>query len=943
MQRAGRLLPLILMGLGVFGVVYLLFGEGMTGRLAGGSAARGGADEGPSYLTASAAELEAKGTTRPRKSAQEQAAEDAKQAQLDREKLKPFGVHGVVMDGSGRPIPKATVKLLDDPPRYRRRQGVPDGPAIDTTATNEAGEYIVGPCPPGGWCKVRAEAPGYAPTIQPVRMAGSRADLILDRGGGLEVKLLDTKGERVAGAQVIHQAGTVVTSVTTTDDGMARFAALPTGTGSLVVTKSGYGAVRDHNVAVAPGQTEERTMILPDAVEVEGTVVDAETQRPLPGARVSVRYQNLPSLEEAAREQAVTTDEDGRFTLTISVSGQENALLRAHHEGYAEARVWRNAQARGEAQLELRKAGEAIEGTVLSEDRQPVRGAVVRYQGQQQEDPDEVPEATTAADGSFVLALPPWATPGSRWNVVAVSESAGIGYGRARLPRKGQPPLQPLEITLGGVGSVKGTVTDAAGAPLPGAVVALQPDWSATQNRPGRERRPWQLLNIINDATIFNLSTVSGADGTFELTGVPALDYKLTASLGLDTTTNEEAIEVKSEATAEADVQLGEGKTIEGWVLDAEDKPIAGAYVNAQPTQRRGYGWWMNRASARSQSDGRFVLRGVASEEYNISASASGFGSANEKNIAPGEKDVRLVLKAMGWIVGTVRVDGSPYRGMFTVQARKQNQGGSGNRMRGGWGGGGHTRTFNTDDGKFEMKGLAAGEYAVTATTADGQVTLQQDVVSVAEGRASREARIELTEGAVVTGIVRDDVTGSGIPNLWVYANPTHDPSRPRAPNAYTQTDGQGRFELTGLGTAAYTISTWTGGMSISKPLDLTTGDRREVELVKQAPGQVTFTVVDENGEPVPGARPNIRTASGQWVGVDTGRLRREGIIDRGTDWRLFHNTGDDGVLTRYHVPPGFVKVWVTCSGYTASTQTEIEVRSGRTTEVAVTLKRAGR
>ena len=944
MQRAGRLLPLILMGLGVFGVVYLCFGESMTGGLAGSARDGSAEDGGPSYIGASAAELEAKGSARVRKSAAEEAAEKAREAEKDREALKPVGVHGLVLDASGNPIPRATVKLFDDPPRMRWRQGVPDGAAIDTTSTNEKGEFIVGPSPLHGWAKVRAEAPGFAPTIQRVRMRGARADLILDRGGALKLKLIDEKGAPVAGAQAIHQAGVVVTSVTSGEDGMAHFTALPTGTGSLVVTKPGFGAVRDGNVAVAPDATEERTLILADAMEVEGTVVDASNERPLAGATVSVRYMNLPSLEEEAAASTVTTDEDGRFKLTLSIGGQENAQLRTYKEGFAEERTWRNGQARGEVQIKLLKAGEAIEGTVLSDNRQPLKDVRIAFQGQQQENPDEVPEAVSTDDGSFVLPLPRWAKQGSRWNVVAVSKTHGIGYARATVPKEGQAPAQPLEITLGGVGNVSGTVTDASGAPLAGAVVSLAPDYASTQNRPGRERRPWQMLNIVNDATLFNLSTVSGADGTYTLTGVPVLEYKVSASLGLDTTKLEDAIEVRSDETAEADIKLGEGLTIEGWVLDAEDKPIAGAYVNAQPTNRRGYGWWMNRASARTQSDGKFVLRGVSDKDYQISASASGFGSASEKNISPGEKELRLVLKARGWIVGTVRVDGSPYRGTFTVTATKKQTGGRSRGMPMGWrGGGGMTRNFNTDDGKFEMKGVSAGEYTITAKTADGLVTLQADVVSVTEGRGSREARIELTEGAVVTGTLRDDETGRGIPNMWVYANPKPGGDGPPPPNAWTQTDRAGQYELKGLGTGAYTITVWTGGTSISQAIEITTGERRQVDLAKQRPGMVTFTVTDEKGEPVPGARPNLRTASGQWVGVDMGRLRREGIIEAGTDWRAVYNTDDGGVLTRYHVPPGVVKVWVTCNGYTSSQQTEIEVQSGGTTTVSVTLKAAGR
>ncbi len=942
MRRLGTFLPLLLMGLGVFVAIVLLFGDGMSGGFASGRGGREAADGPPSYLTASTIELEAKGTKRVRKSAAEKAAEEAAKKKAERKVLKSEGVFGIVTDAAGTPLPKASVMLLPDPPHLRTRNGVPDGAPIHSAVTDEKGEFVVGPSPDDGSAKVRAEAPGYAPTIQRVRQRGARVDLVLDKGGALNVKLLDAKGEAVSGASVIHQAGTVVSAATSGEDGVARFLALPTGTGSLVVTKDGYGAIRDNNLAVAPGETEERTLVLPDALEITGSVLDAETERPLHRAEIRVRYPNLPSLEaEAGEEEVHFTDEEGHFKLKAAVSGQEQAQLRVTYEGYAEARVWRNAMARGDVQVKLTKSGEAFEGSVLTENRQPLKGARVTYAWMQQENPAEVPETATGEDGAFVLPLPGWAGAGSGWTIIAISDEAGVGSVQASVPRKGKPPAKEVEITLGGVGLVKGVVTDGGGTPVAGAVVSLAPDWNAAGNRPGRKRLPWQLLRLVGDGSLFNLTAVSGADGTFRIPGVPALEYKVSASYGLDLVTLEEAVEVASEEEVEANVALGEGGTIEGWILDTEDKPVAGAYVSANPAQRSGYGWWRTRPTARSQSDGKFVLRGIGDEKYTVWASASGFGNAQEKNVSKGDGDLRLSLKARGWIVGKVNSEGSPFRGMFTVTVRRKSGGGN-NRpsMPGMWSPNQQTRTFNTDDGHFEIRGLGGGDYTVTAKTPDGLITVQADVVSVVDGRGSREAHLELTTGATLTGSVRNDETGRGMPNAWVYANAKPNPQGTPAPSGYAQTDAQGRYEIKGLGSGAYTITVWMSGSSITKQLDITAGERRQLDLVKQAPGMVTFVVTDAEGTPLQGARPNIRTAAGGWVGVNMAQMRKDGIIDGNVDWRVLYNTNGDGMLTRYHVPPGVVKVWVTLNGYANSQQTEIDVRSGATTEVAVTLKK---
>jgi len=940
-NRSSGFFLLLAMGLAVFAVVFLLFGDDMGGGYGGGS---GGATAGGALgdlLGTDQATLETKGV-KP-KSAEEIAAEKAAKDAAARAVRKEDGVFGTVTDARGHPIAGAVVKMLPDPAEDRRRQGVPDGEPVATAATNEQGEYVVGPSPADGHVKLRAEATGYAASMQRVPERGVRADFILDRGGSLDLRVIDMLGKPVAGAVVLHQAGDVISDETTDEEGKARFASLPTGTGSLVVTKTGYGAVRDYNVAVAPGATEERTLVLPQGMEIRGSVVDGETERPMPGVAVAARYPNLPTLEEADTP-TVKTDDEGRFVITGFVSGQEQLILRATMSGYVEGRAWINGMHKGEVQLKLFKPGEAFEGRVVDADGQPRGGARITYAWMQQESKSDVPSTESKEDGSFVLALPAWAAPGSDFTVLALSDAAGLGVVEASVPEKDQPRPTPLEIKLGGTGGVAGTVKDAGGQPVQGAVVSLSPDWKTAQQMARGGEFDWQILNVLGNGDYANLSAVTGMDGTYRITGVPALGYQVTASFGLDQFTLPDAVTVRAGDTATADISLGQGGTIQGWILDSDGKPVPGAYVSANPTQNQGWNWWRRQPTARSQSDGKFVLRGVTDGTWNLWAYAAGFGNAQHQNARQGDTEIQIRLKSLGWIEGVVSKEGQPFAGMFTVIVRPVQQDNRRSRvMRGGWGNqwfpGQQQRVFNTSDGRFQVKGLTAADYTVQASTNDGLIALQQDVVTVMDGRPSREAQLELTQGAIVTGTVRDDETGNPVPSCWVYANGTTEDGRP-APGGYAQSDAKGKYELKGLGRAAYKITAYVAGAPVTEAADLQPGDRRTLDLVKQPPGTIHITVVDEKDAPIADARPNVQTADGNYVGVNTTAMRRDGLLGESYDWRVLYQTNAEGVLVRYHVPPGVVTVTAWKNGYmTDGEPAQVVVASGQVTHVVVKMR----
>ncbi len=929
--------------LAVSAVVYLLMGEELG--LGGGGGTDGGTFDDGGYgddLTGDAG-LAARGT-RPSVEEEEAAARAAAAARAEEAKFdKSEGVFGRVVDGADQPISGAKIKLFGVTGRSLRsvdaKHEIPQGEAT----TDEEGEFLVGPAGPDQHLKLRAEAYGFAPTIVRVPKRGVRVDVILDIGGSLEVRVLTMEGDAVAGASVTHhdrQWNPIVTTKAETDKaGIATFPALPTGQGALVVLANGYAALKIANVGVAPNEKETRTIVVDEGVRVEGKVT-GENDLPIDGANVTLRYPDFPDL---AVTGPVQTDREGRFTTTASVPVNGKVMFVVDKEEYAQERMQRNVQAQSEVAIKLKRPGEALRGHVVDANNHGVGGVTVTYAWMNAD--TEAPETRTASDGSFELQAPSWSSRG--WNLLAISDTAGIATKYVRFDKQGKP-TGTIQIQLNGAGTVTGKVTDAGGAPVDGALVQAKIDIGETQKQRMPGVNGYNLRNLIENDARFNFSAVSGADGSYVLADIPVAAYRITAAFGLDRSQSEEIVIVSPGTPVAADIKLGGGGVIEGWVVDSNEQPIAGAQVSASPAgPRRGNYWWMDRPAARSQSDGRFVLRGVSDGTYNLSAWAAGYGAGTENNVDAGTADATLRMTPLGWIDGVVSVDRAPFRGTFTVTATLRNNAGDGSsRMNSrGWRNN-RTEVFNTDDGRFELRGLTGGEYDIRASTKAGLIALQAARVTVAQGQGTQDVRLELSQGGTVYGRITKEATGAPIPNAYVYVQLRDQGSADQsgATSGNTRADRKGTYSISGLGSGAYNVRVWMdGGQSISAAVDVQVGTRHEVNLVERQPGAIQVTVVDESGAVIENARPNVRSSTGVVINPNWQLMRKEGLLDNEANaWHLARHTAADGINVRYHVPPGRYEVTAYKQGYVLAPEGAAwtDVRGGATSAVEVVLKK---
>lgn len=941
------LLGTILLG-AVASIVFLLAdgpGGGSSSWISRGDAEDA---EAAALLDVGAASLAAREDAKKPKTAEELAAERAAAAAPTF--ARGEGVFGTVTNGRGEPIANAVVKLMegDQPSRQRwnrtGRWGRPDTEQFAEATTNDKGEFLVGPAPEETFLRIRADAEGYAATVRDLKRRGYRVDLVLDVGGRLIVETKDAEGAPIGNAKVFHQSGAVMTEDVTGEDGRVELTNLPTGSGRLLVSSPEHAAVVQESVGVSPEHTETVTLVLGAPLLVQGTVTGTDGMTPLEGVEVKLDYYNMPWLKAA---EPITTDESGAFEIEALSGRGQWISLQATAPEHAPHRQWVQLQDSGEGRMKidvkLTDERAPVEGRVVDADDHAVSGATVAYTSRGVVG-EESPETTTAADGSFELPAPPWAThPSQSIQVVATAPGKGVGSGYTKI-RKPDETGQPVAIALCGVGRVEGAVVDGAGNPLVGALVTLLLDYQEMR-KSMRGGNPSLLYSAITNSKVTRLDAVTDLEGAFLIEDVPCAAYRVQAEYGLDRITEEEVLVIEHGATAQCRVEFVEGSTIEGYVYDSEDQPVAGATVSASPAKNAARGRWSpgGSMSARSQADGRFVLHGASLSAYNISAYAAGYQSQTEQNVAASTQDITLRLKALGWIEGVVEMNGIGYRGTFTVRAiPRKNAGRSAvpQPAFNNWMPGSTQSTFSPDDGHFVLRGLKAGEYDVTVTSPEGHIGAEAVRVAVIDGGGT-EARLSLVAGATVSGVVLSDETSLPIAKASINVRPQAGAGQ-AMPSVSTRTDAEGRFVLRGLGTGPYVIHVHPpNGIAFQEPIDIVAGESRVVELREEAAGAIDIAVVDPDGAPIANVRPSVQAAGGTMIWPNWQALQKEGVTFGPNTWNQLLQTDDQGRNLRRHVPPGEYTIRATMNGYAPAEPVTVTVRSNQTAQVELVMEKS--
>ncbi|ANJ25817.1 carboxypeptidase regulatory-like domain-containing protein [Agromyces aureus] len=451
-------------------------------------------------------------------------------------------------------------------------------------------------------------------------------------------------------------------------------------------------------------------------------------------------------------------------------------------------------------------------------------------------------------------------------------------------------------------GSITGTVTGEAGAPLQGVLVQLfhcDPDFDATQ-----QADCWTLLWGAGQ------SAKSAADGTFTISELEPGTYRAALAPQVETAqyvreywdgaeTLEAATDIEVTAGAAASIAptLEIGATVSGTVLDGDGAPVSGGYVYAYLSGDLN----STRGGASVASDGSYAITGLPAGEY-VLKSGPGWGSTTElvdeywQDVYTADAATRVALtagaaftadfalNAGAAITGTVTTGGTPVAGV-EVSAKYA---GSPD----GWAD--TVTTTTATDGTYRLAGLDQADYVVGFSDFDGDLGQQYwqgvsdragaTILTVAPGDVVEGIDAALTAGGSISGVLTENTAGEPAPSAGAYFDVLREnPAGAWERVTSARSGDDGAYRVSGLAPGEYTVltygsssarwaATYLGGgyypedaAAVAVTASTETGDAD----VETRPGvSISGRITDEHGGAAPDARLVLlyERTPGNWV-----------------------------------------------------------------------------
>ena len=372
---------------------------------------------------------------------------------------------------------------------------------------------------------------------------------------------------------------------------------------------------------------------------------------------------------------------------------------------------------------------------------------------------------------------------------------------------------------------LEGIVLDAAEQPVAGAIVTV----SANPPR----------------------TVESGDDGSFFVDKLVGRPYTLVARAPQGI-----AGPVTARLTATSDpvtLRLRPGASVEVTVIDAVTRaPIDGATIELRDLET---------ITATTGADGKALLTQVPSGWQTAVAWAPGYGKtftgvavARQSGAEPVLERETISLRRGAAVSGTVlAVDGTAIEGASVLFAGVSEWGNEADSRR--------DAAVSDARGAWRFEALPAGTFRFVARR-EGSAPGSSAQVTLDGTTDKTGVEIRLEEGATVAGRV---VSKAGEPVGWasVRVAPTGE-GQGQGDIRQTVAGEDGTFSLTGVPRKkAQAVAIHETATSETVDVDLTAGDRRDLELKLDLDGTISGVVVDPRGEPVPeamvSARPNAR------------------------------------------------------------------------------------
>lgn len=376
--------------------------------------------------------------------------------------LLPMGELGV-MPGPVPPIPRAVSAAPLPIAASLAPSLAPVAAPPEPWVTRGDGTFRAAPVSPGR-VRVLVRHPQFTDALsEPVTLrSGGEAtiDVVMRRGGTLEGRVVDARGQPVAGAHVTFAAvrGSMERGTRTASDGTFAFASVPEDLAVAVARDGDLEPVARVATSVPEGEKRTLTITLPEPRPALDARVTDDRGYPVPAAQLSAQ-----SLDPAAPLR-VTAFTSARGEAQLPGARGVPLRVEVRAPGLAPRVVTVDAAAAG--LLVVMQPAESARGEVRAASGRgdAIAGAeIVVYTDL------GARHAMTDRDGAFTLA--DLAAGPARMRVRA----AGFAPKELTITidaRGGGRPTELPRIELGGEGVVEGTVVDAHGDPVQGARIA---------------------------------------------------------------------------------------------------------------------------------------------------------------------------------------------------------------------------------------------------------------------------------------------------------------------------------------------------------------------------------------------------------------------------------------------------------------------------------------
>jgi hypothetical protein len=382
---------------------------------------------------------------------------------------------------------------------------------------------------------------------------------------------------------------------------------------------------------------------------------------------------------------------------------------------------------------------------------------------------------------------------------------------------------------------------------------------------------------------------------------------------------------------AGAQIILSKGQDVRGTVMCSDGKPAAGWTIIAMPA------WWHFGVSPRGQTigdDGSFTLRHIVPGEYdvNISVPTSEQMFRQETALAAaklpptsGELSIKLRIpspQSMAAISGHVRFSGGTPKESIWISARSDD--------------GEHHGDVSVQANKpeFRIHPLPPGRYTVTFQSTEID---QKTVRGIAAPSEDLDVELQVVGRPVIRGTVVDAETGDPVPAFRirvVKVGHLRGPGYVQDPQwrSFDDPRGEFRFDVVGPGIYQVHVTADDRALARSQPINTDENAGEAIELKLSRGVSLSGTVVDEQGQPVDGARViPFSKAGGAMPGMIGKFASDEGAVE-----------ARDGQFTISQLAPGKETLKVTHPDYCFTIVEDIDVPAAGGDVPPIVLTRGG-